>query len=155
MTHYKSAENCDKLWATGGGDLDIVEAALPWLLSLPTFIAEFLCKQGGTCLRHKLLNYIRDCIDLGDFNFPADKWQLLLDWCLMASQERDGTSLLNIDSQSPALCQDQEFLEWCEHRLLSTLGPANNCEGGEEVTSTWSRGSLTTWNGASLWECIL
>jgi hypothetical protein len=67
MTHYESVENCDKLWATGGGDPDVIEAALPWLLALLTFIAEFLCKQGGTCLLHKLQNYIRDHIDLGDF----------------------------------------------------------------------------------------
>ncbi len=100
---------------------------------LPTFVAKFLCRQGGTCLPHKLRTYIRDRIDLGDFNFPANKWKLLLDWCLAASQERDGTSLLNIGSPEPALCQDQEFLEWCKHCLQSTLGPVNTTTMGAQV----------------------
>jgi hypothetical protein len=85
--HHERVENRDKLWATGEGDPDIIEAALPRLLALPMFLAKLLCKQGGTCLPYKLQNYIRDRIDSGAFNFPADKWQLLLDWCLAASQE--------------------------------------------------------------------
>ncbi len=68
------------------------------------FIAELLCKQGGTCLPYKLRNYIRDHIDLGELNVAADKWQLLLDWCLAALQEWEGTSLINIGSPEPALC---------------------------------------------------
>jgi hypothetical protein len=51
------------------------------------------------------------------------KWQLVLDWCFAASQEKDGTSLLNLGILEPALCQDPEFLEWCEQCLATTLGP--------------------------------
>ncbi len=39
---YNIVENWDKLWLTGGGEQDITEAALPRLLTLPTFVAEFL-----------------------------------------------------------------------------------------------------------------
>jgi hypothetical protein len=49
--------------------------------------------------------------------------QLVLDWCLAATQEKDGTSLLNIGAPEPALCQDPEFLKWCKLRLITTLGP--------------------------------
>ncbi len=119
---------------TGGEeDPGVIEASLPQLLTLPTFIAEFMCGQGGTCLPHKLRTHISDRINSGEFNVQAEKWQLLLDWCLAASQERDGTSLLNIGLPEPALCQDQEFLEWCKHRLLSTLGPADTTTVGAQA----------------------
>jgi hypothetical protein len=131
-THYESMENADKRWSprVGEGEQGVIEAPLPRLLALPKFVAQFLCGQGGTCLPHKLRTHICDRIDSGEFNVPAEKWQLLLNWCLAASQEREGTSLLNIGLPEPALCQDQEFLEWCEHRLLSTLGPANTTPVG-------------------------
>ena len=52
--YYNIAENRDKLWSTGGGDQDVVEATLPRLLALPTSVAEFLVTQGGTCLPYQL-----------------------------------------------------------------------------------------------------
>jgi hypothetical protein len=110
----------------GGGGHDVAKAALPRLLALPTFVAEFLVKQGGSCLPYQLRQFIEEKIDTGGEQAPPEKWQLLLDWCLAASQEKDGTSLLNIGSPEPALYQDPEFLEWCKHRLLITLGPAAN-----------------------------
>ena len=61
------------------------------------------------------------------------KWKLLLDWCLAASQEWEGTSLLNIGLPEPALCQDLEFLEWCKHCLLSMLGPVETTVAGAQV----------------------
>ncbi len=48
--YYNSAENRDKLWDTGRGDQDVIKAALPRLLALPTVVAEFLVTQGGICL---------------------------------------------------------------------------------------------------------
>jgi hypothetical protein len=122
--YYNIAENWDKLWLTGGGDQDVIKAALPRLLALPTSVTKFLVTQGGTCLPYQLQNFIRNKIDTGEDQVTPEKWQLLLDWCLAASQEWEGTSLLNIGSPEPALCQDPEILEWCEHRLLCTLGPA-------------------------------
>ncbi len=58
--YYSIAENRDKLWSTGGGDQDVVEAALLHLLTLPTSVAEFLVTQGGTCLPYQLQNFIRN-----------------------------------------------------------------------------------------------
>ncbi len=52
--YYNIAENRDKLWSTGGGDQDVVKAALPRLLALPTSVPEFLVTQGGPCLPYQL-----------------------------------------------------------------------------------------------------
>jgi hypothetical protein len=139
-TFYADKANKDKLWLTRAGDKELTEAPLPWLLPLPTFIAEFLGKQGGACLPHKLCQFILDHIDGGESQIPPAKWQLVLDWCLAASQEKDGTSLLNIGAPEPVLCQDPEFLEWCEQRLATTLGPetrpTGHVQGGETGTYT-------------------
>ena len=104
-------ENRDKLWSTGGGEQDLTEAPLPCLLALPTFVAEFLGKLGGLCLPYQLQTFITGKIDEEGSQISHEKWQLLLEWCIAASQEKDGTSLLNIGSSEPALCQDPEFLE--------------------------------------------
>ncbi len=45
--------------------------------------------------------------------------------------------MLNIGSPEPALCQDPEFLEWCEHRLLSTLGWAETKLAGAQAQGGW------------------
>jgi hypothetical protein len=120
---YADEANKDKLWLTGAGDKELTEAPLPRLLSPPTFVAEFLGKQGGACLPHKLRQFISDHIHGGESQIPPAKWQLVLDWCLVASQEKDGTSLLNIGAPELALFLDPEFLEWCEQCLATTLGP--------------------------------
>ncbi len=62
-------------------------------------------------------------IDGGASQVPPDKWRLVLDWCLVALQgSADGLSILNLGSSAPALCQDNEFLEWCKLCLAATLG---------------------------------
>ena len=72
---------------------------------------------------HKLQKIVSDHIDSGELQVPPDKWQLVLDWCLVAAQGGNNrTSILNLGSPEPALCQDLEFLEWCELRLNTTLG---------------------------------
>ncbi len=117
-------ENRDKLWSTtGGGEQDLTEAPLPRLLALPTFVAEFLGKLGGSGLPYQLRTFITGNIDEEGSRIPHEKWHLLPKWCIAALQEKDGTSLLNIGSPEPALCQNPEFLEWCKHCLLITLGP--------------------------------
>jgi hypothetical protein len=88
-----------------------METLLPRLLALPTFVGEFLGKQGGSCLPHKLQKFVKDYIDGGECQILPKKWQLILDWCLAVLQDKDGTSLLNIGAPEPALYQDPEFLE--------------------------------------------
>ncbi len=62
-------------------------------------------------------------IDGGELQVPPAKWQLILDWCLAAAQGGNNrTSILNLGSPEPALCQDPVFLEWCELHLTTTLG---------------------------------
>jgi hypothetical protein len=47
----------------------------------------------------------------------------VLDWCLAALQgSADRSSILNLGSPEPALCQDNEFLEWSDLHLTATLG---------------------------------
>jgi hypothetical protein len=88
-------------------------------------------QQGGSCLPHALRAFVTAHIDGGTSQVGADKWQLILDWCLAASQAgTDGSSILNLGAPEPALCQDEEFLEWCEQRLTTTLG-RNITRGGD------------------------
>ncbi len=68
--------------------------------------------------------------DGGGSQILPKKWQLILNWCIAALQEKDGTSLLNIGSPEPALCQDPKFLEWCKQCLLITLGQESGAAGG-------------------------
>ncbi len=96
--------NKDKLWLTGADDDVLTEAPLPWLLALPTFVAEFLGKQEGACLPHKLRKFVSEYINGGESQIQPVKWQLVLDWCLAAAQEKDGTSLLNIGAPELAFC---------------------------------------------------
>ena len=125
VEHYRQEEKKTKLWITGATDEDLVEIQLPRLLALPTFLAEFVMQQGGACLPHNLRAFVTTHINGGTSQVPREKWQLILDWCLAASQgERDGSSLLNLGVPKTALCQDNEFLEWCERRLTTTLGQA-------------------------------
>ncbi len=120
---YQHADNQDKLWVTGAADNELTKQQLPWLLAVPMFVAEFLVQKGGACLPHNLQNFMTTHIDGGASQVPPDKWQLVLDWCLAALQGSvDGSSILNIGSPEPALCQDNEFLEWCELHLAATLG---------------------------------
>ncbi len=122
IAHYKDKNNRDKLWTTGAVEYELTETPLPRLLALPTFVAELVRNQGGSCLPYKLRKFIKDQIDGGGSQILPKKWQLILDWCIAASQEKDRTSLLNIGAPEPALCQDPEFLEWCKQRLIITLG---------------------------------
>ncbi len=100
-----------------------MESHLPRLLALPTFVAGFVVKQGGACLPHNLRAFVTAHLDGGTSQIPRERCKLILDWCLAASQcGPDGASLLNLGSPEPALCQDEEFLEWCGQRLATTLG---------------------------------
>ncbi len=65
--------------------------------------------------------YIQDHLD-GDTQIGPEHWQLILDWCVAAAQEKNETRLLNIGTPEPALCQDPEFLDWCERPIRITLG---------------------------------
>ncbi len=109
---------------------NLTEAPLSRLLALPTFVAEFLGKQERACFPHKLRKFVLKHIDGGESQLQPVKWQLVLDWCLAAAQGKDGTILLNIGAPEPALCQDPEFLEWCELCLATTLGPETRPTGG-------------------------
>jgi hypothetical protein len=121
--HYSDESNRSKLWTTGAGDDDLVELQLPRLLALPTVVAEFVVKNGGTCLPHTVITFINTHIEAGTVQVPVEKWNLILQWCLAASQTgTDGSSLLKLGAPEPALCQDEEFLEWCSNRLATTLG---------------------------------
>ncbi len=104
IAYYNNEANRDKLWVTGAQDNELTEMPLPRLLTLPTFVTEFLGKQGGSCLPHKLQKFVKDYIDGGESHILPKKWQLILNWCLPVLQEKDGTSLLNIRALEPALC---------------------------------------------------
>ncbi len=67
--------------------------------------------------------FINSYVDAGTAQVPAEKWDLLLDWGLAASQTGpEGASLQNLGAPEPALCQDKEFLEWCSQKLATTFG---------------------------------
>ena len=120
--HFEERENWDQRWTTGANKDVLIGKMLPRLLALPSFVAEYIQAQGGTCLPYHLYMYIRDHLD-GDTTIDPERWRLILDWCIAAAQEKNDSSLLkNIGTPEPALCQDPEFLDWCERRLNFTLG---------------------------------
>jgi len=119
--HFEERENWDQLWTTGAKEDVLTDKMLPRLLALPSFVAKYIQAQGGTCLPYHLYMYIRDHLD-GDTTIDPERWRLILDWCIAATQEKNDSSLLNIGTPEPALCQDPEFLDWCERRLNFTLG---------------------------------
>jgi hypothetical protein len=109
--HFEDAAIWDKLWTTGAEETTLSEKLFPRLLALPTFVAEFINSQGGACLPHKIYSFVQDHINNGNTQVPHHKWNLIIDWCIAASQEKNEVSLLNIGTPDPALCQDQEFLD--------------------------------------------
>ncbi len=122
--HYANPDNTDKLWTTGATPDELSEITLPRMLALPTCVAEFVNSREGGCLPHMVHKLVKDKIDGGGTQVQAQKWQLLLNWCLAASQEQGGMSILNIGAPEPALCQYPEFLDWCNQRIQITLGAA-------------------------------
>jgi hypothetical protein len=78
-TFYSDEDNKDKLWLTGASEAKLTETPLSHLLALPTFVAEFLGKQGGACLQHKLQKFMSDHIDGWELQVPPAKQQLVLD----------------------------------------------------------------------------
>jgi hypothetical protein len=92
------------------------------MLALPTCVAEFVVAQKEGCLPHMIWKFAKDKIDGRESQVQGRKWLLLFNWCMAASQEKDGASILQLGATKPALCQDSEFVEWCEQCLLSTLG---------------------------------
>ncbi len=119
--HYEDEGN--KLWNTGVNDAELLTSVdLPRMLALPTCVAEFVITQEGGCLPHAIRKFVKEKIDGGETQVAGQKWQLLLDWCVDASQEKGGESLLQLGAPEPALCQDSEFVEWCDQRIQSNLG---------------------------------
>ena len=56
----------------------------------------------------------------------------MLDWCVAAAQEKNETSLINIGTLEPAVCQDSEFLDWCDQRITGTLGEEVRGDGATQ-----------------------
>jgi hypothetical protein len=131
--HFEDQGNWDKLWTTEASDYTLTEKTLPRLLALPTFIAEYIHSQGGSCLPHSLHTYIKYHLN-GETQIEPERWRLVLDWCMAAAQEKNEMSLLNIGTLEPALCQDPEFLDWCERRINITLGDEERFAGGAQQT---------------------
>ena len=154
--HYRDEDNKGKLWTTGAGENDLTEKQLPRLLALPTVVAEFVAKQGRSCLPHTMMAFINSHVDAGTAQVPAEKWDLLLDWGLAASQTApEGASLLNLGAPEPALCQGEEFLEWCSQKLATAFGREpevpRKLGRAPTTTSTLSNVSPRIWAAAS-WQ---
>ena len=128
--YYEDSDNEDKLWVTGADASELTETMLPRMLALPTCVAEFVTSKQGGCLPDTLRKFVQDKINGGETQVQTQKWQLLLDWCVATAQEQNGTSILNIGAPDPALCQDTEFLDWCDHQLQITLGAAPSAHTG-------------------------
>ena len=63
--HFVDKNNWEHLWTTGANKNkdNLTEKLLPQLLALPSFFAEYIQTQGGTCLPHSLYLYIREPLD--------------------------------------------------------------------------------------------
>ena len=86
--HFNNATVWDKRWKPGAAETALKEKLLPCLLALPTFVAEFINSQEGTCLPHKLCSFVQDHINNGKTQIQHHKWNLILNWCIAATQEK-------------------------------------------------------------------
>ena len=85
--HFEVKENWDQLWTTETNNYRLTEKMIPRLLALPSFIADYLQAQGGTCLPYHLHTYIQDHLN-EDTTIDAERCELILDWCIAAVQEK-------------------------------------------------------------------
>ncbi len=111
--HYDDDSNIHKLWTPGVPDAAMSNVTLPRMLALPHFLTDFVVERGH-CLPHMLRSRVTAHIDSEESQIPQNEWQLILDWCLAASQTNaDGNSLLQLSTLEPALSQDPGLSEWC------------------------------------------
>jgi hypothetical protein len=129
--HFKDTTVWDKLWTTSAEEITLKEKLLPRLLALPTLsrnpsthregptpptIYAALSKTTSTMAKHKS-NATNGTSSLtGALRHP----------------KKNEVSLLNIGMPNPALCQDQEFLDWCNTRIQITLGEEPQLPGEPE-----------------------
>lgn len=109
------------LWHAGGGNHNMADVKVPYILALPGVLLEYIHPKGGHCRPYKLLWEARRL--QGEYTLQADEWELVTRWCLIAAQAAagDGDSHLAL-KLLPAFSADKSFLEWCEHRIDLTMG---------------------------------
>jgi hypothetical protein len=153
--YYDDGGNKDKLWNTGvdnAGRLETIE--LPRMLALPTCVAEFVTAQKGGCLPHMIRKFVKDKIDGGETQVQGHKWLLIFDWCVAASQEKDGRSILQLGKPNRRYVRTANSLTgannaYYQHSGRNTGKRGNPNKVGEGGTYSWSNKSQTTWNGVS------
>ena len=108
---YSDDDNQNRLWTTGAADEDLTEVCLPRMLAPPGFLVDRVVQE-GCCLPHQFRQIIKDHVDGGASQLDGAAWQLVLDWCLAASQTNtNGNSLMQLLTIEPVISQDPEFLE--------------------------------------------
>ena len=132
-------DNDNKLWTTGATEAQLTEICLPRMLALPGFLVDSILAKGH-CLPHHVRRMVMEHIDGGGTQLDAATWQLVLDWCLVASQtDANGSSLLQLSTIKPVMSQDPEFVKWAEQLPWSSA--TNRNRGG-----TWGKMGCSWWN---------
>ena len=92
---YSDDTNANKLWTPGQHDAQLVDVMLLCMLALPHFLTDFIVDTGH-CLPHVLHKKLTEHIDGEESQLPQNEWQLILNWCLAASQTmRTGIAYCN------------------------------------------------------------
>lgn len=129
--HYACEGTETKMWiAPNGAQADIT---LPRMLALPNFLTAELQKLGA-CLPHQVWAVVVEHMDAGISQLTRADWELVLDWCIAASQvDTQGSSVLALEAEVVSM-QDPEVRQWCNAMLTRTLGPA--AAGGVRARTT-------------------
>ena len=108
------------LWQSGGGNNQVEEVKVPYILALPGVLMEYVYDKGGQCRPHELL---LEMIRLSAvYHLPVEEWSLVRKWCVVAAQAKaDGDSHIAL-KLLPAFSADKSFLDWCERRIDTTMG---------------------------------
>ena len=103
LDFYSQRENKTSLWTTGATGVELREVQLPRMLALPHILTLSLHTR-RVCLPHDLRRAAMELLENENSQLGEDEWQLVLDWCLVASQtDAGGSSLLALDSEVVAM----------------------------------------------------
>ena len=131
------------LWSPGAGNHAPQDLKVPYVLALPGVLVEFILGKGGQCRPHELLVEVARLAG-GYPTVPADNWELVKNWCLVAAQAKaDGDSHVALKIL-PAISADKSFLDWCERRIDGTMGLRVREIGGHQGTGGGGQTNLIT-----------
>jgi len=121
---FENDANGDTLWTPSATDGTQEDIAVPYLLAIPSVLVDLLRNQGPAPTPYEVLGTI-DTFLSSNTDSDAGDWELLRQWCLVASQTGAGQtpkSKLSLET-TPVTIDDDDFDKWVGTRLDVSFGP--------------------------------